>query len=203
MIKLIWFIISWLAFIFIIELPLIIIGWLLIPIAAACKAYEPYQGHDGAGTPRIQHRFTWPIMWLYQNQEDGISNNQYSHYQNMFMRIVSWSAVRNPCNNLRYAPYLSFKIEPNNIRFIGSLSSLTDNSRVPFDQELFKKMTMQYTLPGPSRWVICWHGAYSCLYWRGLTREFWIGFKILPKDLYGVTSYRKDRTGFAMQWRRV
>ena len=174
--KFIWFPISWLIFILFINTPLILLGWILIPIAAAAEAYEPYQGYDGAGTPRIQYRFTWPFMWVWDNEEDGIAYNGYSKYTNMFMRIVSWSANRNPANNLRYVKYLSFKIEPEKVRFVQG-----------------------------QNWFFTWHGLYSCFYAVIGGKELLIGWKVYPSDRFGVpaTSHRAKSVGFGLQFKNL
>jgi len=163
MIRLLWFIPSWFIFMFLIRAPLILMGLVLVPFAASQKAYVPYEGHDGAGTPRIQYRWTWKWMWLWGNDEDGIADNTYHDITVLFWRIVYWAAIRNPANNLRYAPYLSVKIVPEKVRFIGNEDT-----------------------------YLCWQGFYSSF----RCKYFFIGWKIYPKDVNGVTSHRKISAGF-------
>lgn len=168
--------ITWLLFISCIQLPAILIGWILVPLAAAAKAYEPYEGFDGAGTPRVQYRFTWPFMWLFGNEEDGVADNTYSKHTNMFLRIVSWSANRNPANNLRYVKYLSFRITPEKVQYVRG-----------------------------QNWFLCWHGIYSCFYATFWGRELLIGYKVYPSDRLGVPvkSHRYKSVGFGLQFKRL
>ncbi len=205
MMRFLLFPISWWLFIFLIQLPAILLGWILVPLAAACKAYESYVGFDGAGKQRLQYRFTWPFMWLWDNKIDGIADNTYSKHENMFLRIVSWSANRNPASNLRFVKYLSFKINPDKVRFIGSRSSLQDGIMYPPVGSVFKDMTISYRENTGEHWFLCWHGCYSCFYWQGKKKKLWIGWKIIPKDIYGLekTSYRYESTGFALQFKDI
>lgn len=180
----------WLAFLALRTL-LILVGWIVVPISAALGAYEKYQGADGVGTPRDQYRFTWRWMWLWDNQEDGIANDTYVKFDSMFMRIVYWSCFRNPVNNLRYVPLLSCKIDPSDVYFIGS-----------------KDLALSYDKkPAEVEWFYAWHGVYSNIWvqfemFGGIWR-FWLGWKIFPSDMYGVSTYRKDGAGFAIQFKRL
>lgn len=194
--RLIFAIPSWILFEAVVDVPLMLLGWVVIPIAAACGAYTET-------SPNIYH-FTWKIMWLWDNYEDGIANNTYSHYDNMFLRIVSWSANRNPTNNLRLVPYLSFILDKDKVGYVGevggmSVKSPDDNSR---DYILNRFDTNE------NQWYFAWHGAYTGWYWvndfgfLGKRRVF-IGWKLYPTDVGGVTEYRKNGVGFAMQFKRL
>ena len=198
--RILWGIISWMGFTFLINLPTILLGWILIPIAAACGAYEAYQGHDGAGTPRVQYRFTWKFMWLWDNEEDGIADKTYWVAPNMFLQILYWSCNRNPSHNLSNVPYLNCKIQPEKVRFVGSEGNKTDE-KPPKNNNY-----MLYDTKIP-QWFFAWQGPYSNFYWQfilnGKLRRFWIGWKIYPTDINGVTPYRKNGAGFATQWKAV
>lgn len=199
---------SWLIFIFVIDLPLIILGWIVVPIAAACGAYdwklEP--NDDNVSFKKTSH-FTWKFMWLWDNFEDGISNATYWQAPNKFLQIVYWSCLRNPVNNLRLVPYLKVQIEPLKVRFIGAFCSATNAQQVRWAQEHIGRTILDhYDTPIP-QWFFAWQGIYSCWYWQfnlfGKLRRFWVGWKIYPTDIFGVTEYRRKGAGFALQWKVV
>lgn len=189
--RLIYSIPTWILFI-ILLLILIAVGWILIPIAALCKAYAP----EDTTSDDPNYHFTWPFMYLWDNYEDGIANNNYSHYTNMFMRIVSWSANRNPVNNLRVVPILTCMIDPDRVGFVGSFG----------DDSAPKDIIDLYDTHIP-QWFFCWQGLYTDFYWQfnlnGHLYRFWIGWKIYPTDIYGVTPYRIRGSGFGLQFNKV
>lgn len=205
MTRLIYAIPTWLIFIFGVQLPLILLGWILIPIAALCKAYKAEGTTPDTivnGLPDPNYHFTWPFMYIWDNVEDGIANNNYSGYTNMFMRIVSWSANRNPVNNLRVVPYLTCMIDPKRVGFCGSLGNSDDY----FRDMIWQNRVRLYDTHIP-QWFFCWQGVYTDWYWqfnfRGGLYRFWIGFKIYPTDIWGVTPYRVGGTGFGLQFNTV
>lgn len=173
---------------------LIIIGWVVVPIGAAFKLYDWQIGKDGAGNPRWEAHFTPKWLWLWSNDEDGIANDTYVKFKSEFLQILYWSCWRNPVNNLRYVPYLSVKINPLHVRYWGSFGSH------PGVADLYDKNDLSF-------WYYCWHGVYSnfrihfkFIKWRF---RFWIGWKVFPGDVHGVSEYRKKSAGFAIQFKRV
>jgi len=172
---------------------MILLGWVLIPTAAALGAYEAYMGADGFGTPRTQYRFTWKLLYPFQNPEDGIANATYKEWDSMFMKIVYWSAFRNPANNLRTMPFISLKIDPKKIKWFGS-----HNIPSIYDMK-----------PASEEWFICWHGFYSCWWWQfklfGSVGRLWIGTtKLFPADFQGVTGHRsKYGAGIPSQLKKI
>lgn len=184
------FALSWLLFL-VFRTIMIVLGWILIPLAVLSRAYEPYEGMDGIGYPRLQYRFTWNLMYPWDNQEDGIANDTYWKAPNLPLQIIYWSAIRNPANNLRYIPYISLKIEPNKVKWIGSHT----NPNI-------------YDLKPPSEeWFIASCGPYSCWWWQFKLHKniwrLWIGWKILPSDQIAVTGHRTHSAGFATQLKRL
>lgn len=174
-----------------------LLGWILIPLAAACKAYKRrkslYYDYDVMA-------FTWPIMWIYNNEEDGIdAGSNYWEAKTKFQQIVYWSANRNPTNNLRFVKYLTCDIVPNKVRFIGSFGD------GPWSGTKYENI-QKYDTKVP-QWFFAWQGLYSCFYWqfmlKGKLKRFWIGWKIYPTDIYGVTPYRKYGSGFGLQFKTV
>lgn len=204
MIRLIYFIPSWVIYHGLIAVPLILLGWVLVPIAAAVGAYESYQGVDGFGVPRTQYRFTWPWMFLWDNHEDGIANDTYVKFKSMFMRIVYWTCVRNPVNNLRIVPYLSCKIDPSKVRFRGSFA---DSDEWALDPEVFELQVRRYDTKIP-QWFLAWQGLHSNFYWQfemfGKLWRLWIGTaKVYPTCIYNVPKYLSRGSGGVLQFKRV
>jgi hypothetical protein len=177
---------------------MIIIGWILVPIAATFKAYKKVHEPDGWGVPKDKYHFTWMLLWPWDNWEDGIADISLDQEDSLWWRIVYWSCIRNPVNNLRLVPFLSVKIKPEKVNWVGSYGN-GNFINTPAETRSYDTKTKQ--------WFFCWHGFYSNFYWQfnlfGQLMRFWIGWKILPKDVYGVEPYRKSGAGFAMQFKRV
>lgn len=195
-------ILLWPIFIFLVFIPLLIIGWVMVPLAAICRAYEKTDDNLDKPADGPIYQFTWPIMFVWGNYEDGIANRNYKQFDSMFMQIVYWSCIRNPVNNLRVMPILSCKIEPKRVEFIGSFGHLHGNSMSKNLTETIKS----YDTKIP-QWFFAWHGLYSNFYWQfnlfGKLRRIWVGWKIYPTDIYGVTKYRESGAGFAQQFKVV
>lgn len=206
--RLIYSIPLWVAFIAL-RTALILLGWCLVTAAAAVSAYR--KDPDG------KYHFTWRLLWLWDNYEDGIANDTYWKAPTQlpvrlqeFLQIVYWSCIRNPVNNLRIVPGLSCQIDPAKVGFYGSFTQVTnppaaipDTFGVP---DFWSAMTRHYDTKRP-HWFFCWCGAYSCWYWQftlnDSLRRVWIGWKIYPTDIFGVTQYRKLGAGFALQFKKV
>ena len=172
-------------------LPLTIVGWIVVPIAAGLGRYEMTIDENKARKnekPQVYH-FTDKFMFIWDNYEDGIANSMYYEAPNMFLQIIYWSLIRNPTNNMRISKF-SCKIDPVRIKYIGSETNI-----------------YEYDTKKP-QWFIAWQGPYSNLFvqfkmFGGLWR-FWIGTaKIYPTDIYGVTEYRKRGAGGVTQFKRI
>lgn len=172
---------------------LIGLGHLIIPILLLIRAYGP---HFSWRYSQIYQGFKpkW-LFYLWSNEGDGLFPPEYeARYPDwsFFFRAWMWSAVRNPVNNLRFIPFLNCKIDPAKVKWIGSLGQ---------NAQLYE--------PNEKRtyWFFCWCGWYSNLrrlyLHRGRLKEFWIGWRIWPNDIHGVTEYRKHSAGFTLQWRYV
>ena len=174
----------WVIF-FLFRTLLIAFGWILIPLAAACKAYTVHHDENkkAKGENPIVYHFSWKWMWIYDNWEDGIANDMYEKKDSLFKQILYWSAMRNPVNNLRLVKYLSCSIEPKKVRWVGS--------KKPVDHFDIK--------PQVPEWFFAWHGVYVCIWWQyrffGL-RRLWVGWKIFPSDTIKVTGHRVKGAGF-------
>lgn len=177
---------------FLVRIIFIIIGWIVVPIAALSKAYVMTNGYDGAGNPRPIFHFTWDFMFPWDNIEDGIACDTYFKHKSMFLQIIHWSCIRNPANNLRSVPYLSCKIDPKRVRWIGGPH----------------KDPMLYDLKPPKQeWFYAYQGPYASLWWQYRSRfsykivRIWTGWAIYPSDVNGVTPYRQNGAGFKIQWK--
>lgn len=185
---------------------LILVGYIVVPVAVLCRAYEKIDNDvswRNNGDPI--YRFTWPIMLPFNNPDDGFYCTTYFNH-GFLLTSLRWTCVRNPANGLRTIPYLSCKVDPLKIRFIGSF---VDYRHTPSDELLcsaYKDKLFKYDTKTP-QWFFCWQDYYSCIFWQfylgdGLYR-FWIGFKLYPTDQYGVTAYRANGAGFATQLKRI
>jgi hypothetical protein len=187
--RLIWFLPMWFVF-WILRLALILLGWVLIPLAVHARAYG-YRTRMLAGEIVPFFFFTWKFMYIYSNDEEGIAwygDDDWS----LDARIIYSSCYRNPVNNLRYVPYLSCKIDPRKVRYIGK-PHFQDPRAYDSDELNF--------------WYFCWHGLYGNFRWHFTFREkrfrAWAGHKIYPGDVYGVFDHRAKSAGFGSQFKRI
>lgn len=192
--RLIYAIPSWILFI-IFRTIMILIGWIVVPTAALFRAYyRTYDQHkaDKNENPYVYH-FSWKLMWLWDNDEDGIANDMYYKAPNLFLQIIYWSCIRNPANNLRYVPLFGAKLSPEKIRYIGTFGS-------------DKKSAAAYDIKHPL-WFFCWDGFYSNIYilfnMGSVLYKFRIGWKIYPTYINGIPPVRIPRAGFAIQLKRA
>jgi hypothetical protein len=161
-----------------ITVPLYLLGWILVPIAAALKAYYFEDTLTIYGESRRMTHFTWDFMFLWDNWEDGIlAGKHYKDFKNDFLQIIFWSCQRNPINNLRIVPYLSCKIQPEKIG---------------------------YVLLGNSKRFFCWQLPYTVFYWEFVfikwPMRFWCGWKLWPEDKQRTEfGYRQKGAGFTCQ----
>ena len=175
----------------------ILMGWIVVPFAAACGAYEKSYDEEKAKkkeNPDVYH-FTWRWMFPWDNFEDGIANDMYWKAPGLFIQIVYWSCLRNPANNLRRVPYLSVMIEKKKVRFVGSLDP-RDHAPTDYDKD---DLTF---------WYLCWHGLYSNVRIQfkmaGSIWRFWLGWKIYPEDsVLDVGGHRVGGAGFATQFKEI
>ncbi len=186
MYRLIWAIPTW-VLMTALYVVLILVGWVVVPLVVLCAAYATTDGKS--------FHFTWPLMWLWDNYEDGIAaGRQYKDCGALWKQIIYWSCIRNPVNNLRIAKYLSCKIDPKKIGYKGG----PHNHPLRFDKK-----------PPSEEWFFAWQGIYTCLWWqfgfRGKIRRLWLGWKLYPEDIYGLSenSYRKHGAGFALQFKVI
>lgn len=181
--------ISWVCMI-LLDMPLELLGWAIIPPLSYSGAYHTRQSKYFNKTI-----VAWdnPIVdAIYGNEEDGILNGrQYSDWGADWKQIVYWTALRNSTNNLRFGvqPF-SFILDPKKIKSVGSMQ---DN---PWNYDTAKP-----------QWFFVSHGLYSCFYAEfmlfGSLRRFYIGWALYPTDVNGVTSYRANGVGFKLQFKKI
>ncbi len=199
---------------------LILLGWLVVPIAVLFEAYH-IVGVTNHGGDKFAFTVNW-INTLFMNYEDGICEGwQYRKKRHSVPnQIIYWTCLRNPASCIRWMPILSVKIKPGDIKFYGSF--LNYNHPAAFvTPELFKLKIFQYDNLKVPQWFYAWQGWYSTFYWqfimpltvrlpftkigyfKGDLMRAWAGWAIYPTDIYGVTEYRKDGAGFKLQFKRV
>jgi hypothetical protein len=182
---------------------LIMLGLVLIPPQALLyKIFTKEQLSIINGRVILNWRIS--LMWLWSNEEDGIlAGDEFKGYPNA-IRIIYWSAIRNPANNLRFVKFLSCLITPENVDYVGSKYFKTlDNFKIFNSSErLYDQDTFRF-------WSFTWCGVYSNLRFQfkmfNKIWRLWIGWKIYPHDKLGIsdTNYRYYGAGFATQFKRI
>ena len=89
------------------------VGWLVIGIAAACRAWEQRPSVYPYADGRIRWQWVWPVPTIWSNEEDGIAGNADPTPWTAF----KWSALRNSANNLRCAPGAYFVCDSTQLKF--------------------------------------------------------------------------------------
>lgn len=167
--RLIYFIPVWIFIVLITIIPHLL-GFILIPLACLCKAYEKASDNLEKPNDGATYHFTWFFMWPWDNDtSDGIACRNYYEspfkkygYLDMIVTTFAWSAIRNPINNLKRL--LSPKYNFNKLDWIGS--SLA-----------------QYKANYLS-WYLIWQGPFAGFYksfnFFGKHKYIKIGFKFRP-----------------------
>jgi hypothetical protein len=181
---------------------LILLGLVLIPPQALLyKIFTKEQLSIINGRVILNWRIS--LMWLWSNEEDGIlAGEELIGWPNA-IRIIYWSAIRNPANNLRFVKFLSCLIDPAKVKWIGNTPKALNDYKL--------QLWTPYVYDSDEYRFMCftWCGVYSNLriqfkIFRKIWR-FWIGWKIYPHDKYGIsdTNYRYYGAGFATQFKRI
>lgn len=167
-------------------IPLLLIGWVLIPLAAVTGSYA--EGKSRV-YDKVITRWKRPIMYPWGNEEDGIVAGEQLINWPIWIRIIYWSAFRNPVNNLRFVKYLRCDLNPGLIEYMASFSN-------PLDDDLKGEL-----------WYYCYQGYYSNYRAQfklfGQIYRFWIGWKIYPSSIQSIPEYQRHGVGFALQLKRV
>jgi hypothetical protein len=180
----------------------IILGWVLIPPMAVLYKYTTKE-QISIINGRVVINWRYKFMWPWSNEEDGVlAGEEFIGYPNA-IRIIYWSAFRNPSNNLRFIKALSCLIDPNKVKWIGN----TPKTLCGFNLLMWSP----YAYDSDEYRFVCftWCGIYSNLRiqfkMRSKIWRFWIGWKIYPHDKYGIpeNNYRYYGAGFATQLKRI
>jgi hypothetical protein len=183
-------IIIWPTF-FIFRLVVILLGYIMVPIALLFKAYYTTRNKYGGNNGDPIYLFYWRIMEPWQNYSDGFYCTTYYDY-GFFWTSVHWSCVRNPASGLRWLPYYTCKINPEKLRYIGTYS---------------KAEILKYKNKKEPHYWVCWQGPYLSILWQfyifGQLRRLWIGHKLDPRDVFGLLpdDYRVDGAAFTSQFK--
>lgn len=222
MIRLIYFVPIWIIFL-LFRTVLIALGLIITPPLAILNRYTT-KTETSLINGRLILNWKYKIFWLFSNQEDGLIGASEFKDKPIWFRIIYWCAGRNPVNNLRFVPFLSVKIDPSKVNFIGSwpktysgelVSEAQKNRLLVYDRDEFRFISLT------------WQGIYSNLriqwgmYLPNITFKyyiipikivfnfyicrFWIGWKLYPHDRLGVApnDYRYHGAGFATQLKRI
>lgn len=202
------------------------IGWIVIPPMAALHKHTTKTAISIINGREI---LVWKYWFMYPwgNDEDGLIGAEEYKDKSIFVRIVYWTAKRNPANNLRFIKYLSVKPVPEKIGF-KLFTKIRDfeGNEVALDPQYRVLDEDQYRFT-----TLTWQGIYSNLRIQFKTRlpevefywvlkyipipvkaafpykimRFWIGWKLYPEDQFGLWSYdyRRYGAGFARQLKRI
>lgn len=172
------------------EVTLILTGWVIIPIMAALGRYSMQESQYYPGL-----KLLWDdkFMFPWQNYEDGIAaGTSYYKASNTFLQIIYWSANRNPAEGTRWVSALTCRWKPEDVTYSGS-----------FGDQLKKYDSNE------EQWFFTRCGIYSGYYLvkrmpvLGLRRLF-IGWALYPTDtLKGPYGYRLWGAGFKLQFKKL
>lgn len=203
MLRLIYFIPTYLIFL-IFRTIMILLGLVLIPPLAILHKYTS-KTEVSIVNGRDILNFKYKLMFPWNNNEDGIvAGEEFLGYPTWF-RIIYWSAIRNPANNLRFVKGLSCKIEPSKVKYVGTTPVRQDANVT----EISGPMIYRYDDDRFTFISLTYQGFYSNLRIQfkmlGKVWRFWIGWKLYPHDSLGIdeNNYRAKGAGFATQFKRI
>src|SRR5690606_21234925 len=164
----------------------ILLGWIVIPpMALFHKHTTRTETSIINGRPILNFKYRWMFPW--NNNEDGVlAGSELIGYPDA-IRIIYWTAYRNPANNLRFVPYLSVKLNPKKINFIGSkyVKDIDGNKKIALLRDYDKDEYRFFSLT--------WQGMYYNIrfQWKmfGKIWRFWVGWKIYPHDKLGIPNW--------------
>lgn len=171
------------------ELVFILIGWLVVPVAALAGAYSI---QDNKYYPGPKLLWNSPLMAPYQNYEDGIDGGKdYYQAKTTFGQILYWYN-RNPANGTRWLSPFNCQVDKTQVKYVGSLDSI-----------------WQYDIDDRDQWFFAWQGFKAGFYWIKTwpllgKRRLFIGYAIYPSDTQlGQYGYRLYGAGFKMQFKTL
>lgn len=189
-----WGIVSWFVVGVVLALPLWVLGWFVCSYCLLTNKVQVRVSQKYEARVITAWRPGW--AWVWGNEEDGIWGDY--KWRTRFaatprLGALLWCCWRNPSNNFRFVPGLTIDIEPHRIGFIG-------NHDYPSERRELNNQPPR----GDIKWAFTWHGWYTGFVWRmqlAAQRHFQIrlGWKLLPKDRFGVSDYRAAGCGFGAQ----
>lgn len=207
------YILAWILRI-LVEVPLWIIGFILVPLFTVLKLYEErdskYFTDKKTGLPRriLAWKGGW-LTWLWGNEEDGIDGKHYMGVgfgldKPFFKRVFQWSAARNAVGNFRFVPFFNPRITPSKIKY-------ESNCRHPITALAnYWKAGGDGTGDRPVFWSFTTQGIYAGLALKIPTSKttahrFMIGWKIYPEDAdidpkAFINTSRYPYCGFGLQF---
>lgn len=168
LIRFIFSLFTYIVFYFLIKIPFSAMGLFLVPLMALFWRYTTkteISVINGREILNWKHKF----MFIWGNNEDGIMGAEEFKNSSNFVRIVYWSAYRNPANNLRFLPYITCKINPSKVKF--KLSKVRNlEGKVMKTPSYYDYDRDQYR--------------FISFIWQGLYSNFRIQFKFYTPQLY-------------------
>lgn len=172
------------------EIPLILLGWVVIPPAAYFGLYEKRMSKFW---PYVITAWAPKWMYLFGNEESGIIDGKAFYDAGAdWKQIIYWTALRNPICNIRFIKPPSVLIDPKKVRWVGS-----------YDIDQIRN----YDTPVP-QWWFDWTDLYCSSFWwqfnfKGTLYRFWVGHQLYPTDIFGTAGYRQFGACFEIQFKRV
>jgi hypothetical protein len=176
---------------FALMIPLMVLGFALVPLAVLLKRYT--RGTDADGWTRTHFTDRW--MWLWDNAEDGIdglAREGDGAFKNLFWLlanngrstfhyIFTWSALRNSVGNARRVPFLGLNIKDHKDMVVWVPPSGLDAMRLTAGFTRFANRWPEYRKLGPyiARYGWAWELRFP---WPGRKRFFWLGWRIAQTD---------------------
>ena len=137
-----------------------LLGVVVVGYLAVAHAWEQQANPRSQETGALLWQFRPRWAWLWSNDELGIA---YPGRPLTAWNVFVWTAWRNRVSNLRFVRPWYCRVDVTRLRSAGTLP------RDPY-----------HTL-GPG-WAIVWQGVYAGVWIRGWTRQFRIGFTLIPAD---------------------
>lgn len=180
-------ILVWLLFV-IIRVVVAILGAVIIPVAVLFGAYDvrtsPFYERDLT-------LFTWPIMAPFQNYEDGIDAGLELPNAPKWLRIIVWSAFRNPTNGFRWTPIVGSKYNQSKLKYV-TYPKISDTYRALWD--------LEEGVSHDQFFYLCYQGIYGNMKFQfvffGYKVSFWWGnSKLYPSGKFIIPHYQRYGVG--------
>lgn len=205
MIKLPIFILSWVLYL-VLRTVFILLGLVIVPILSVLDLTKT---EVSKVNNRIIYNWKYKLFYIWSNDEDGVIAGEELLGYPRWVRMIYWSAIRNPANNLRFIKGFSCVIEPQNVKFAGTNLKKLNGTKYTIYPFVTVGALKMYDSDEFRFITLTWCGFYSNLRiqfkMNGKIWRAWIGYKIYPHDSFGIpeTDYRYHGAGFATQFKRI